>query len=214
MGSRARSHISENRLPSFLPPPNPFFSPPCNSHPDWNSIRSRFRFTSRHRRLIPGCNSDEFNSPDMSRTRKNKPYGHRGVVSVVMKKKKKRREKKIHVGITFACSSSGDVWSRENCNSLAISDQHETIKKKKKMTTARFFLLLQFPSCMTVNNGETKRSFFLLRNDRRHIPHATRGYFAIISDRGYIRCRSEGGLFRNSCENVTSFSDNFDSLIV
>lgn len=145
--NRAASAKTILRLFYFPILHDPFFSA-TQSSSDWNSIRSRSRFTSRHRRLIPGVTPTS-SILSMSRIRKNKPYGHRGV-SVVAKTTKKRK-KNTQVSVSRAASS--DIWSRENCNGLAISDQHETVKKRRFQDKPLAFCYNNF-SCTALKQAD------------------------------------------------------------
>lgn len=73
----ASAKIILSRSP-FFPPQPPF---------DWNSIQPPIPFHISSSEIDTGRNSSESSILSMARIRKNKPYGHRSVVSVVVEKK-------------------------------------------------------------------------------------------------------------------------------
>lgn len=177
MGSRAESYsISEkSSFVSSISPTStyPFFSPSQSTF--WNSIRSRSRFTSRYRRLIPGVTQSSILS--MSRIRKNKPYGYRGSPLSRGKKKTTRRYHfRVQIVAIFDLAKiatvSRSLWSARNC------------KKKKRPLAFTFCCNNFFLAWQLIIGDETiilvQSTLFPLRKLQRSL--------TIIFNRKYIHC--------------------------
>lgn len=132
----------------------------------------------RHRRLIPGATrtSSILSNSILSICR---GYGKINLTAIAASLHCREKKKK-NTQVSFSRAASSDIWSRENCNGLAISDQHETMKKRPP----RFFFLLQTISLSHDSQRYERRNDYFFCPG--FPPRATCGSFMTIYNCEYI----------------------------